>query len=199
MKRITIYLFVAAFASSTLFYACSKQANNQSSDNQNNNDHDGVVVGHFLKDGSGIPEMDLSFEEAVYLIQENNNFTKSEYSYTYTEAWLETLANPTSGPDYYLASRATVIDQLGDTVYSCCSFYLLLEEDGGGNLILSAPGTQYNCNGKCCSSCDLKPADASHTAPWCDCTTAITVDDCAGKTGYCTQNTSITIGGSGTN
>ena len=195
MKRVIIYLFIAAFASSALFYACSRQVKDQDSGNQNYDGNE-VVVGHFLKDGSGIPEMGLTFEEAVSLIQQNNNLTEEDYSYTYTEVWLETLTNLDGGSDYYLASRADVIDQVGDTVYSCCSFYFLLEEDGD-NLILAAPGNQYSCNGHCCSSCELKPVDNSHTAPWCNCATPANTPSCQNEA-RCDQSTTITIGGGGT-
>jgi len=129
MKRIILYLFVAVFASSALFYTFTNSAVAQDSDHRKNDDNN-IVVGHFLKDGLGIPEMDLSFEEAVYLIQENNDLTEEGYSYTYTKAWIETLKNIDGSSDYYLASRATVIDRIGDTVYSCSSFYLPLERDG---------------------------------------------------------------------
>ncbi len=196
MKRIIIYLFVAAFASSALFYACSEHAKDQDSGKQNN-DNSAVVVGHFLKDGSGVPEMDLTFEEAVYLIQKNNKLTKRDYHYFFNEAWIEALTDLDGNSDYYLASRATVMDQRGDTVYSCSSFYFLLDEDSGGNLVLSAPGTQYNCNGYCCSSCELKPADDSHTAPWCKCATPANTPSCQNEA-RCDQSTTIIIGGGGT-
>ncbi len=190
MKKTLTFIVLFVLTSAFLFIGCSKLRKDRDS---STNDDPALIIGHFLKDGSGIPELGLTFDEAVSLVRELNTHVEPGLLYDYTEVWIETLNNLDGTTDYYFSSRADVTNVDGEKVYNCYSHFILLVEDENGGLILAPPGgsgsSAITCTGHCCKTCVIKKAEAGQTSPSCECDAANTVDDCSGKTGYCDQTT----------
>lgn len=186
-KTLIISLIILSFCCFIVVNSCSKSANNNSYNNQNEN----LLIGSFLKDGN-TAEMKLTFIEAISVVTKYNLHVSKEYHYRYTEVWIESLTNANSTTDYYLAARADVTDNAGNLVLYCYTTYFFLERDGD-NLFFSpgGGGPQYTCTGHCCKSCKLEPAAPPATEPTCECQTPNT--ECGAT--WCDMTVTVTPGG----
>ena len=193
MKKVVVIAFSITFIFAAVIISCSKL--NEKPDFENSNQIKETPVVAVAHKSSGIPSMNLTFEEAVVLIEQYHGQADSTFNYAFDEVWIDELEYPGDSSVYYLSGRADVTDQNGDPIYGCYSVYILLTEDGSGNFSINAASqTTYTCSGYCCKTCSLVPAGVGETDPSCECKSPAQTPSCENEA-RCDQTTQVTIGG----
>lgn len=179
MKKLTL-IATGAIVALSLLYSCSGINENR---HMELTEGEKFVFGKIDDAGKSDPILLKDFAEINGFIQTYNLLAKVNHTYFYENAWIEVLHNLDKSVDYFLAVGGVEKDPNNKPTGSCYTVYMQLSvEANTGNLFFAPPGSGHTCTGHCCSSCDLKPHDETHPAPWCDCVTPTQTPSCENET-----------------